>query len=337
MNSTPASDTDQDVTGAETAPQEPGHHVEERELPDFPLAVYSGHRPEQVLAAWGLTSLLPGALVRFDGPWATPIISWEGTKEQLALTAAEGVICIRQELDAAEQVFGCNVNVERSSFNDLAQNEWNRLSEFTDIASTHDRTLTNQFVPAHTKQNKGKTTTQALRSTLTLRHHKTGYVAYLDAVLGMIGGDGTPQDKGSPNARSGALPLSRAFQELLNGSTRCMSNKYGLGYSAYELSPRSKSGGSETTIVPITDILALAGQLLLQPLQKSLAGEPHTFSWMVNPIPLTVSQVIDLHESPQHLDWPRHEIAIKKAPSGSDTRMYFDRDQQVTVEGGRHA
>ena len=53
----------------------PGHLASTDRVPaEHRLTVLSGHRPAHVLACWGLTSLLPGAALRFEGDWAVPNI-----------------------------------------------------------------------------------------------------------------------------------------------------------------------------------------------------------------------------------------------------------------------
>ena len=78
--------------GAPGAPGVPGASAEHR------LTVLSGHRPAHVLACWGLTSLLPGAALRFEGDWAVPALTWGGDAGALAGAAAEALVAVTWDL-----------------------------------------------------------------------------------------------------------------------------------------------------------------------------------------------------------------------------------------------
>ena len=78
--------------GAPGVPGVPGASAEHR------LTVLSGHRPAHVLACWGLTSLLPGAALRFEGDWAVPVLTWGGDAGALAGAAAEALVAVTWDL-----------------------------------------------------------------------------------------------------------------------------------------------------------------------------------------------------------------------------------------------
>lgn len=340
MNSTPASDTDQDVTGAETAPQEPGHHVEERELPDFPLAVYSGHRPEQVLAAWGLTSLLPGALVRFDGPWATPIISWEGTKEQLAQTAAHELVRLTEQLCRDAMVPITTTTPARSAFNTVSTEAWERANGDDSGLLTGHGAVSALFDPSFLSDPKHARTDIPVRAAaLTLYSGRSYTAKSVIDTWGLLLPSRTRMRPRLPTSQMSGAACD-AIDNLLEGELETACAKPALRFSAYDPSPRTTTGYESGDVVPLTDLLALCGQLLLQSRQFGIASQStrKALTWTLNPEPLTIEQVIDLHEAPPpHLPWPRWESAIVRPGSEAKFSTLHTAHHVPSQHGGHHA
>ena len=65
----------------------------------YRLAALSGHRPAHVLACWGLTSLLTGAALHFEGDWAVPVLTWAGDADALAQAAAKALVAGTWDLE----------------------------------------------------------------------------------------------------------------------------------------------------------------------------------------------------------------------------------------------
>jgi len=65
----------------------------------YRLVALSGHRPAHVLACWGLTSLLTGAALHFEGDWAVPVLTWAGDADALAQAAAKALVAGTWDLE----------------------------------------------------------------------------------------------------------------------------------------------------------------------------------------------------------------------------------------------
>ena len=91
------------ATSPPGAPGAPGVPAEHR------LTVLSGHRPAHVLACWGLTSLLPGAALRFEGDWAVPVLTWGGDAGALAGAAAEALVAVTWDLEYYVQLLKSDI------------------------------------------------------------------------------------------------------------------------------------------------------------------------------------------------------------------------------------
>ena len=76
---------------------------------------------------------------------------------------------------------------------------------------------------------------------------------------------------------------------------------------------------------PLVDLLAFCGHLLLQPQQREMTREHPTkaLSWVLNPVPLTMEAIIDLHESPPpELPWNRWTSRIRGTGSTSKVTSF---------------
>ena len=117
-------------------------------------------------------------------------------------------------------------------------------------------------------------------------------------------------DANTPEAArtTAAVEINR----LLDGRLHVAEDKPGLRFSANHPTPRVTSGSEKCDVHPLIDLLAFCGQLLLQPAQRAMSGSRKVFTWVLNPVPLTVTTILDLHESPpDHLPWPRWSSAIQ--------------------------
>ena len=109
---------------------------------------------------------------------------------------------------------------------------------------------------------------------------------------------------------AGAAHLDR----LVHGDLAVARAKPGLRFSASQATPRITSGSEECDVYPLVDLLAFCGHLLLQPQQREMTREHPTkaLSWVLNPVPLTMEAIIDLHESPPpELPWHRWTSLIR--------------------------
>ena len=137
------------------------------------------------------------------------------------------------------------------------------------------------------------------RSTLTLFSGKSHTAKSVQDTWGLMGASLTTTDDA---VAAGAAHLDR----LVHGDLAVARAKPGLRFSASQATPRITSGSEECDVYPLVDLLAFCGHLLLQPQQREMTREHPTkaLSWVLNPVPLTMEAIIDLHESPPpELPW----------------------------------
>lgn len=273
-----------------------------------PLAALSGHRPAHVLACWGLASLLPGAALRFEGDWAVPVLTWDGDAEALAQVAAEALVAgtwdlesrMPQELQALKPKEYQTTTPSRTVANALARAAWEACREpavlaGSGIVQTYDLSASSQSVK--------EADIQVRSAALTLLSG-TSYTAKSVQDTWFLLGAGTREAARD----AAAVEIAR----LLDGRLAVAEAKPGLRFSASQPTPRLTSGSEKCDVHPLIDLLAFRGQLLLQPAQRAMSGSRKVFTWVLNPVPLTVTTILDLHESPpDHLPWSRWSSAIQ--------------------------
>ena len=267
---------------------------------EYRLAALSGHRPAHVLACWGLASLLPGAALHFEGDWAVPVLTWVGGAQALAKAAAEALVAGTWDLENRSLRGIRTTTPSRTVANALARAAWEACREpavlaGSGIVQTYDLSASSQ--PAK------KADIQVRSAALTLLSG-TSYTAKSVQDTWSLLGAGTRE--AARNAA--AVEIAR----LLDGRLAVAEAKPGLRFSASQPTPRLTSGSEKCDVHPLIDLLAFCGQLLLQPAQRAMSGSRKVFTWVLNPVPLTVTTIVDLHESPpDHLPWLRWSSAIQ--------------------------
>lgn len=301
-----------------------------------PLAALSGHRPAHVLACWGLASLLPGATLHFEGDWAVPVLTWDGDAEALAQVAAEALVAgtwdlesrMPQELQALKPKEYQTTTPSRTVANALSRAAWEACRESavlagSGIVQTYDLSASSGPV---------KEPDVRVRSAALTLLSGTSYTAKsVQDTWALLGAETREAARDAA-----AVEIAR----LLDGRLAVAEAKPGLRFSAAQPTPRLTSGSEKCDVHPLIDLLAFCGQLLLQPAQQAMSGSRKVFTWVLNPVPLTVTTIVDLHESPPaHLPWPRWSSAIQSTEGSARITFLAPARQETAadVRGGSRA
>lgn len=309
--------------GASGAPGVPAEHR---------LTVLSGHRPAHVLACWGLTSLLPGAALRFEGDWAVPVLTWGGDAGALAGAAAEALVAVTWDLGHRSLRGIETTTPSRTGANALSAAAWEASGEAgalvaADVLQTFDLSASSKPV------RRTEADIQVRSAVLTLLSGKS-YTAKSVQDTWLLLETETPEAARA----TAAVEITR----LLDGRLHVVEAKPGLRFSANHPTPRVTSGSEKCDVHPLIDLLAFCGQLLLQPAQRPLTSSAlrKEFTWVLNPGPLTATAIIDIHESPpEHLPWPRWSSPIRSA--GGAAKISFlapaKEERPTDIRGGTRA
>lgn len=266
------------------------------------LRLLSGHRPAHVLCAWGLTSLLPGARLHFVGTWGEPVITWAGSPRQLADQAATQMVARLWDLGSGPLAGITTTAPSRKDVNRVVAQAWREVRTGADLP---EASVIRTFDLAG----------------LTVKKNPAGEHVVSSAALTLLTGTcraaKTVQDMwGLLGARTEQEARQRASEEillLLGGAVTVAEAKPGLRFSASAMMPRKTSGSETCDVQPVVDLLALCGQMLIEPAQRTLtqAGLRKGLMWFLHPVPLTIEAVVDLHESPPSgVPWPRRSARI---------------------------
>lgn len=290
------------------------------------LRLLSGHRPAHVLCAWGLTSLLPGAMLHFAGTWGEPVITWAGSPRQLADQAATQMVARLWDLGSGPLAGIKTTAPSRKDVNRVVAQAWREVRTGADLP---EASVIRTFDLAG----------------LTVKKNPAGEHVVSSAALTLLTGTchaaKTVQDMWQLlGARTEQEARQRASEEillLLEGAVTVAEAKPGLRFSASAMMPRTTSGSEACDMQPFVDLLALCGQMLIEPAQRTLtqAGLRKGLMWFLHPVPLTIEAVIDLHESPPSgVPWPRRSALILKEPTAKFS--YLSQSEPVAQPNGGH-
>ena len=286
-----------------------------------PLHCLSGHHPAHVLAAWGLVSLLPGATLSFTEEAAVPVLRWEAGIEQMVQVLAESVTARTWGLGDSGLEGIQTTTPTRSQANSVISRSWGKVEKDGAVpvasleaiwdVSASDRPFKDPDLKVHA-------------SDLTMLSGRSYTSNCLQEAWELLGATDLAQ------ARECAR---RELELLLSGRTSVVEAKPGLRFSASHPTPRTISGSERCDGEPFVDILAFCGQILLCPLQREKDAQGRRYkvlTWVLNPLPLTIEALVDLHESPPaHLPWSRWSAPITQA--GSSAKIsYLDVASEVT-------
>ncbi|WP_182911389.1 hypothetical protein [Actinomyces sp. 2119] len=280
---------------------------------DHVLAAFSGRRADHVLAAWGLTSLLPGSTVHFVGTWKVPVIRLQGGPSRLAETAGNALVETTWDLERRALWSITTTVPPRSAANRMSTNAWKESVQRGALVAAGVLQGVDMSAAAGSPGKKADLPVRA--ADLTLLSGRSYTAKSVQDTWELLG------------ARTAEQAHSRATTEirrLLDGETTLAQAKPGLRFSANQPTPRLTSGSEECDVLPLVDLLAFCGQLLLQPRQHAVTGRPDrsepeaanssgkAFSWVLNPVPLDIEAVVAIHESPpENLSWPRWTSQIR--------------------------
>ena len=311
--------------GAPGAPGTPGAPAEYR------LTVLSGHRPAHVLACWGLTSLLPGAALRFEGDWAVPVLTWGGDAGALAGAAAEALVAVTWDLGHRSLRGIKTTTPSRTGANALSAAAWEASGEAGSLVAAD---VLQTFDLSASKSGKGaKADIQVRAAALTLFSGKSYTAKSVQDTWLLL-------DANTPEAARTTAAVE--IEWLLDGRLHVVEAQPGLRFSANHPTPRVTSGSEKCDVHPLIDLLAFCGQLLLQPAQRPLTSSAlrKEFTWVLNPVPLTAPAIVDIHESPpERLPWPRWSSPIRA--TGGSAKVSFlapaKEERPTDIRGGSRA
>ena len=296
----------------------------------YRLVALSGHRPAHVLACWGLTSLLTGAALHFEGDWAVPVLTWAGDADALAQAAAKALVAGTWDLENRSLQGVKTTTPSRTVANALSRAAWEARRAAAGLSA---RSGVQPAVRSAWKSALKPERGLLVCSAALPRRCGTPYPATAVPDPGSLIGGGPPE---GPRATA-AVEIVR----LLDGRLAVAEAKPGLRFSASQPTPRLTSGSEKCDVHPLIDLLAFCGQLLLQPAQRPVSSGPRkVFTWVLNPVPLTITMILDLHESPpDHLPWPRWSSAIQSTEGTA--RITFlapaKEESAAAVQGGSRA
>lgn len=265
------------------------------------ISALSGRHPERFLASLGLLWAAGPASLLFGGPMMTACLNSE--KEIGSLVESMHQELTRRLRGSLPDLFSSltTTTPHRQEIAELAERSWTE-PDADRIAALFDQT-------------RGKL-------------DREGAVQVLSSDLTLITG------KSYTRRSLGEIPytedqLAHDLESLLTGAPLlAVSSDKGLRFSVTAHAPRLTTGGEEMELVPIIEHLALAGQLILSPVQRAIAprGDPagrrarpeRALTWVCNPVPLSLRAIVDLHGSPPAgLTWPRFTAPIAPACGGA--------------------
>lgn len=285
---------------------------------EYRLEALSGRRAAHVLACWGLVWLLPGATLWFeeDEDWATPVLGWNCREDVLSVTAARGLVARTRNLEQQSLRGIVSTTPSRSRVNGVSRLAWEASRErqelvAADVIQSFDVSSSSGRIKA------GDTDFNVGASALTLLSGKSYTSKSVEETWKLLGAYGkTTEELEAMTAGE--------IDRLLNGDITVAEGKPGLRFSASNPTPRTTSGSERCDIDPLIDLLAFCGQLLVQPDQRPLiSSRPRkAFTWLLNPVPLTATMIVEIHESPPAgLPWPRWTSEILPIAIGASARM----------------
>ena len=274
---------------------------------EYRLTALPGNRAAYVLATWGLVSLLPGATLHFEGE-AVPVVGYGGDTDELVNVAARGLVERTWGLGERGLRGITTTTPARSAVNVLSHAGWRAADKTSDLSAcgpvaVFDASATS----AERLKSTGMQDLQVRSSALTLLSGKSHTAKSVQDTWRLMGASLATADDA---VAAGAAHLDR----LVRGDLAVARAKPGLRFSASQATPRITSGSEECDVYPLVDLLAFCGHLLLQPQQREMTREypAKALSWVLNPVPLTMEAIIDLHESPPpELPWHRWTSLIR--------------------------
>ena len=274
---------------------------------EYRLTALPGNRAAYVLATWGLVSLLPGATLRFEGE-GVPVVGYGGDTDELVNVAARGLVERTWGLGERGLRGITTTTPARSAVNSLSHAGWQAADKTSDLRACGPVAVFDASVTSVQGGEIRKTQDlKVWRSTLTLFSGKSHAVKSVQDTWGLMGASRATADDA---VAAGAAHLDR----LVHGEIVVARAKPGLRFSASQVTPRITSGSEECDVYPLVDLLAFCGHLLLQPQQREMTREypAKALTWVLNPVPLTMEAIIDLHESPPpELPWHRWTSLIR--------------------------
>ena len=274
---------------------------------EYRLTALPGNRAAYVLATWGLVSLLPEATLHFEGE-AVPVVRHGGDTDELVNVAARGLVERTWSLGERGLRGITTTTPRRSAVNVLSHAGWQAADKTSDLRACGPVAVFDASVASVQGGEIRKTQDlKVWRSTLTLFSGMSHTVKSVQDTWGLMGASLTTADDA---VAAGAAHLDR----LVHGDLAVARAKPGLRFSASQVTPRITSGSEECDVYPLVDLLAFCGHLLLQPQQREMARKSpaKALTWVLNPVPLTMEAIIDLHESPPpDLPWRRWTSLIR--------------------------
>ena len=273
---------------------------------EYRLTALPGYRAAYVLATWGLVSLLPGATLRFEGEGG-PVVGYGGDTDELVNVAARSLAERTWKLGDHGLRGIATTTPTRSAVNVLSHVGWQAAEKTSDLSTGPVAVFDASATSAERLKSTGMQDLQVRSSALTLLSGKSHTAKSVQDTWGLMGESLTTADDA---VAAGAAHLDR----LVRGDLAVARAKPGLRFSASQATPRITSGSEECDVYPLVDLLALCGHLLLQPQQREMTREraAKALTWVLNPVPLTMAAIIDLHESPPpELPWHRWTSLIR--------------------------
>lgn len=279
-------------------------HTEEHQ---WLLPAFSGRNAAHLLASWGLVSLLPGARLHFNDD-DVPVLHWTQDEEQLCQTAAQALVERTWGLDAGPLKEIKKTVPVRSAVNNLTAAVWSEAVEqgrlpLSSVLATFDSGACSEKL--------GPKDIKVKAAALTLPSGQS----YTGKCLTDLWQSCEVKD--APQAVAYACA---EMAGLLRGELRVVAAKPGLRFSATQAAPRTTSGYEQCDVIPLVDLLAFCGQLLLSPQQRPVSkrGTGRAFCWVLNPVPLDLYGLLDTNAAADPaLPWARWEAPIRAAGGGA--------------------
>lgn len=280
-------------------------HTEEHQ---WLLPAFSGRNAAHLLASWGLVSLLPGARLHFNDD-DVPVLHWTQDEEQLCQTAAQALVERTRGLgDGLLKEITTTVPV-RSTVNNLTAAVWSEAVEqgrlpLSSVLATFDSS-------ACSEKKVGPKDIKVKAAALTLPSGTSHTGKCLTDLWQSY------EVKDAPQA---VTYTCAELAALLRGELRVVTAKPGLRFSATQAAPRTTSGYEQCDVIPLVDLLAFCGQLLLSPRQQPVSkrGAEQAFCWVLNPVPLDLNGLLDTSAATDPaLPWDRWEAPIRTAVGGA--------------------
>ena len=270
-----------------------------------------GGYPSDYLAAIGIVCLVPGATMAFPAGTA-PVLASELDENNVAAQIVEGIERLTLEdtspLPDAKPMY--TTTPAWSSLAELCLQSWDN--------PTVDRLL-RTFDTGSVKE-RGKLDPQVESAALVL-------VSGRSYVRKSIGELWPARDKKAD--RDQQLQAARdAFHndalDLLQGRRpQSVADAMALRFTASETSPRLRAGTDASVITPLVEGLAFAGATCLLPRQEGISvdnpqARTKGLKWALNPVPLTVQAIVDVHEQDAApSQWPSFTAEVRTIGGGT--------------------